>query len=63
MIDSAMTETTTSIIELMNVEGSPLSVERLDAINFAPMSLDDCFLASENASRLPRDVKVSRGIR
>lgn len=62
MVDSPMTETS-SITELMNVEGPPLSVERLIAINFAPMSLDDCFLASEIASRLPCDVKVSRGIR
>lgn len=48
--------------EPVKVDDPPLSVERLIAMNFAPMSLEDIFLASVNVSRLPRTVKVSRGI-
>lgn len=40
----------------------PLSVDRRWAMNFAPTSLDDDFLPSEKASRLPLGVKVSNGI-
>lgn len=48
--------------EPVKADDPPLSVERLSAMNFAPTSAEDIFLASENASRLPRTVKVSRGI-
>lgn len=48
-----------------NVDDSlplPLSVDRRCAMNFAPTSLEDDFLPSEKASRLPLGVKVSNGI-
>lgn len=40
----------------------PLSVDLLNAMNFAPTSPEVDFLASANASRLPCVVKVSSGI-
>lgn len=40
----------------------PLSVDRRIAMNFAPVSLDEDFLPSAKASRLPMGVKVIRGI-
>lgn len=40
----------------------PLSVDLRSAINFAPTSEEDSFLASAKASRLPLGVKVRSGI-
>lgn len=40
----------------------PLSVDLRSAINFAPTSEEDNFLASAKASRLPLGVNVSSGI-
>ncbi len=41
------------ILSRMTQSDTPLSVERLKAMNLAPMSLKDSFRASAKARRLP----------